>query len=111
MKQYRLKNIALTLILVLTAASVGAADLVIHAGTLIDGISDSPRKDVSIHVQGDKIVSIEDGFKNPAGAKIIDLSNSTILPGFDRSLIYMQKIDETDADYESNWATITFEVT
>jgi len=27
------------------------------------------------------------------------------------SLIYMQKIDETDADYESNWATITFEVT
>ncbi len=82
MKQYRLKNIALTLILVLTAASVGAADLVIHAGTLVDGISDSPRKDVSIHVQGDKIVSIEDGFKNPAGAKIIDLSNSTILPGF-----------------------------
>ncbi len=26
------------------------------------------------------------------------------------SLIYMQKVDEAEVDYESNWATITFEV-
>ncbi|MGY8892274.1 MAG: DUF4198 domain-containing protein [Pseudomonadales bacterium] len=26
------------------------------------------------------------------------------------SLIHMEKVDETDADYESNWATVTFEV-
>lgn len=26
------------------------------------------------------------------------------------SLIHMQKIDDTEADYESNWATITFQV-
>jgi uncharacterized GH25 family protein len=26
------------------------------------------------------------------------------------SLIYMQKINDTEADYESNWATATFQI-
>jgi imidazolonepropionase-like amidohydrolase len=59
-----------------------AKDVVIHAGTLIDGTSDIPRKQVSILVRDDKIVSVESGFQTPAGATIIDLSNATVLPGF-----------------------------
>jgi len=46
MKRHRPQKAILTLFLVLAAGSVSATDLVIHAGTLIDGISDSSKKDV-----------------------------------------------------------------
>jgi imidazolonepropionase-like amidohydrolase len=59
-----------------------AKDLVIHAGTLIDGVSETPRKQVSILVRDEKIVSVEQGFHTPAGAEVIDLSHETVLPGF-----------------------------
>jgi imidazolonepropionase-like amidohydrolase len=59
-----------------------AKDFVIHAGTLIDGVAETPRKQVSILVRDDTIVSVESGFQTPAGAEVIDLSTATVLPGF-----------------------------
>ena len=59
-----------------------AKDVVIHAGTLIDGVSETPRQQVSILIHDDKITSVESGFKSPAGAEVIDLSTATVLPGF-----------------------------
>jgi imidazolonepropionase-like amidohydrolase len=82
MRHHRPQKTALTLLLVLAAGSVGATDLVIHAGTLIDGVSDAPRKDVTIVVQDDKIMSVEEGFQSPGGVEVIDLSHATVLPGF-----------------------------
>jgi imidazolonepropionase-like amidohydrolase len=64
------------------SGAVVAKDVVIHAGTLIDGVSETPRKQVSILVRDDKIVSVESGFQTPAGAEVIDLSTATVLPGF-----------------------------
>ena len=89
MKRHRPQKAILTLFLVLAAGSVSATDLVIHAGTLIDGISDSSKKDVSILVQGDKIEAVEKGFKRPLGAEVIDLSNATVLPGFIDSHVHI----------------------
>ena len=67
----------------LSASGTGVAkDLVIHAGTLIDGVAETPRKQVSILVHDDRIVSVEPGFQTPAGAEVIDLSTATVLPGF-----------------------------
>jgi imidazolonepropionase-like amidohydrolase len=57
-------------------------DLVVHAGTLLDGVSDSPRRQVSILIHDDKILSVEPGFISPAGAEVIDLANATVMPGF-----------------------------
>jgi imidazolonepropionase-like amidohydrolase len=59
-----------------------AKDFVIHAGTLIDGVSEAPRRQMSILVRDDKIVSVESGFQTPPGAEVIDLSTATVLPGF-----------------------------
>lgn len=59
-----------------------AKDIVIHAGTLIDGVSSTPRRQVSILVRDEKIVSVDAGFSTPTGAQIIDLSKATVLPGF-----------------------------
>src|SRR5277367_2905726 len=70
-------------LLILFAAGVGCAkDLVIHAGTLLDGIVDLPRHQVSIVVRDDKVLAIEAGFVSPAGVEVIDLSNAVVMPGF-----------------------------
>ena len=66
----------------LGAGSAGAKDVVIHAGTLIDGNSATPKRQVSILIHDDRITGIQDGFVTPAGAKVIDLSTKTVLPGF-----------------------------
>jgi imidazolonepropionase-like amidohydrolase len=63
------------------AAPASARDLVIHAGRLIDGVSKTPRTQVSILVHDDRITSVEPGFVTPAGAEVVDLSNATVLPG------------------------------
>ncbi|MBV9990799.1 MAG: amidohydrolase family protein [Alphaproteobacteria bacterium] len=68
--------------LLVSAAPVFAGDVVIHAGRLIDGVSKAPRGQVSILIHDDRIASVEQGFVDgPAGAQVIDLSNSTVLPG------------------------------
>ena len=71
------------LALALAAAEpVAARDLVIHAGTLIDGVSPTPRRQVSILIHDDRITAVQPGFVRPAGAEVIDLSGQTVLPGF-----------------------------
>jgi imidazolonepropionase-like amidohydrolase len=65
----------------LSASPAAARDLVIHAGRLIDGTGKAVRTEVSIVVHDDRIVSVESGYATPAGAEVIDLSGSTVLPG------------------------------
>ena len=71
--------------LVLVAAGAGADDgvTVIRAGTLIDGRSDTPQHDQVIVVSGRRIESVgpAGAFTAPDGAKTIDLSQATVLPG------------------------------
>ena len=62
--------------------SAPAKDVVIHAGTLIDGVAAAPRHNISILIHDDRITAVEAGFKTPTGAEIIDLSTQTVLPGF-----------------------------
>jgi len=56
---------------------------VIHAGVLIDGTSDTPRRNQVIITKGQRIESVSDetSAKIPEGANIVDLSHSTVLPG------------------------------
>jgi imidazolonepropionase-like amidohydrolase len=82
MHRNRLRIVASVLSAALAAAGAHARDVVIHAGTLIDGVSPTPRKQVSILVRDERIVGVESGFVTPMGAEVIDLSKSTVLPGF-----------------------------
>lgn len=67
----------------LFAGAVQAADVtIIHAGRLIDGVSDRARENVSIIVEGNTIKVVENGFRNAAaGEKLLDLRGYTVLPG------------------------------
>jgi imidazolonepropionase-like amidohydrolase len=55
----------------------------IKAGKLFDSTTDSYRENVVIVVEGDRIKSIASAPQTqiPAGAKVIDLSKATVLPG------------------------------
>ena len=66
----------------LLGSSALARDIVIHAGTLLDGVSETPRSKVSVLIHDDHITGIEAGFVSPAGAQVIDLSGQTVMPGF-----------------------------
>jgi imidazolonepropionase-like amidohydrolase len=76
-------RLRLLIITGLAAASAAFAhDIVIHAGTLIDGTGAESRRQVSILIHDDRISAVESGFVTPAGAEVIDLSQSTVMPGF-----------------------------
>jgi imidazolonepropionase-like amidohydrolase len=63
-------------------APAPTASIVIRAGTLIDGQSGSPKKNQLIFVRGNRIEKVSDGGAPiPTGAKVIDLSGATVLPG------------------------------
>ena len=58
-----------------------AADKVVHAGRLLDGVSAAPRERVSILIAGDRVIDVQAGFVNPAGAQVVDLTRATVMPG------------------------------
>jgi imidazolonepropionase-like amidohydrolase len=62
-------------------AAPARPDHVVHAGRLIDGVGPTPRERVSILIAGERIIGVQDGFIPPAGARVTDLSDATVLPG------------------------------
>src|SRR5271155_2190756 len=63
------------------ARLAAGAGLIVHAGTLIDGVSATPRSHMSIIIHDDRITAVEPGFVSHDGATIIDLSQETVMPG------------------------------
>jgi imidazolonepropionase-like amidohydrolase len=75
--------------------------LAIRAGHLIDGKSEKVSENVLILVEADKIVSVTPGGTPPAGVEVIDLSKSTVLPGFiDLHTHVLLNGDITEEDYD-----------
>lgn len=63
--------------------SQGPPVTVVYAGRLIDGVSDEVRTNVSIIIEGERISDVREGRVSvPTNAKLIDLSDSTVMPGF-----------------------------
>jgi imidazolonepropionase-like amidohydrolase len=78
---------------------------VIRAGTLIDGASNAPKKNQLIFVRGERIEKVADaGASIPAGAKVLDLSNATVLPGLidSHTHIFLWGEDPNKGGYDVN---------
>ena len=77
---------------------------VIRAGTLIDPRANGPLHNQVIVIRGDKIESVGDAASTqvPAGTKVIDLSNATVLPGLIESHthIFLQGEDPALGGYD-----------
>ena len=80
--------------------------IVIRAGTLIDGRSDTPKHDQIIVIRGDRIDSVGDAtsVKTPSGATVVDLSHATVLPGMidSHTHIFLQGEEPDQGGYDAN---------
>jgi imidazolonepropionase-like amidohydrolase len=79
-----LKRLSLLVALFAAAAPASAAaeTLVVHAGRLIADASQRPRGPSTITIVDGRITAVSDGHQPaPAGARLIDLSARTVLPG------------------------------
>jgi imidazolonepropionase-like amidohydrolase len=78
---------------------------VIRAGTLIDGQSETSRKNQLIFVRGNRIEKVVDTSASiPAGARTIDLSNATVLPGLidSHTHLFLWGEDPAKGGYDAN---------
>ncbi len=80
----KLRPLFLATALVFAAVALPAtAHTLIYAGTLIDGVSATPKKEMTIVVDGDRITAVQPGYTAAAaGDRVIDLKSSTVTPGW-----------------------------
>jgi imidazolonepropionase-like amidohydrolase len=88
---------------------------IIHCGTLIDGKNKQTQSQVSIVVEGNKIVSIDKGFTKPgANDKVVDLGSKTVMPGLIDMHVHIESETSKDAlvkRFTLNEADIAFQST
>jgi imidazolonepropionase-like amidohydrolase len=79
----RLLPAPLAVALLLATASLARGLTLVYCGALLDSVSDAPKKEMTVVINGDRIMSVEKGYTKPAdGDKIIDLKNATVTPGW-----------------------------
>ena len=62
----------------------------IHCGRLINGVSKNAQTEMTIVVEGNKILEISKGYQTGSGNdKVIDLKNQTVMPGFIDSHVHL----------------------
>jgi imidazolonepropionase-like amidohydrolase len=77
---------AIISILILFVTFVSSAQnqrTILHCGNLIDGKTNDAQPQMSVIIEGNRIIAVEKGFRQGTGADIvIDLSKKTVMPGF-----------------------------
>lgn len=67
----------------ITATHAVFARTIVYCGGLIDGVGDSAKKEMSIVIEGERIVAVQSGYTaSAAGDQVIDLKNATVTPGW-----------------------------
>ncbi|HEV7783313.1 MAG TPA: amidohydrolase family protein [Chitinophagaceae bacterium] len=78
-----MKKILSSVLALLFLSVAHAQKTYIWCGTLIDGISNEAKKNMTIVVEKNKITAVENGFSKPgASDKTIDLKTKTVTPGW-----------------------------
>jgi imidazolonepropionase-like amidohydrolase len=86
-------------------AAPAAPLIVIQAGVLIDGQSVVSKKHKLIFVRGERLEKVTDGSTAiPADAKVLDLSNATVLPGLidSHTHLFLWGEDPAKGGYDAN---------
>lgn len=87
-----MKSTLLIHLLLLISLNISAQKTYIWCGTLIDGIGDLPRKNMTIVIEKNRILAVENGYSRPgAGEKAIDLKSNTVTPGWIDMHVHMEQ--------------------
>ncbi len=94
--------IAVVLALGLSLQNPDTSRLVaVRAGTLIDGRGGAPVRGAVIVIRGDRIESV--GTVVPRGARVIDLSRQTVLPGFIDAHVHLAGRPTGEGDWTNSY--------
>lgn len=109
-----MKKLNYLLLILFIGFQATAQKTYIWCGTLIDGVSDEPKKNMTIVIEKNMISSVQNGFiSGAAGDKIIDLKTKTITPGWMDCHVHLSfetnpksyledfQLNETDYAYRS----------
>lgn len=89
------------------ASAQTSVTLVLTHATLLDGVSDSPRRDVSIEIAGRSIQRIVEGpYTVPAGARVIDVGGRFVVPGFVDAHAHIETLAAARRALESGVTTV-----
>jgi imidazolonepropionase-like amidohydrolase len=67
---------------------------VIHAGTLLAQPGQVPLRNATIVIRGKTIESVQNGYVDVPGARVVDLRNATVLPGLIDSHVHLIGLDD-----------------
>jgi len=110
-----MKKLLFTACALFALLTVQAQKTYLHCGTLIDGKSNEAQSQMTIIVEGNKIIAIEKGFSKVGTTdKLIDLSKKTVMPGLIDMHVHMES--ETNKDqalqrFTSSEADVAFRST
>ncbi|GIL23508.1 MAG: Xaa-Pro dipeptidase [Bacteroidota bacterium] len=110
-----MRKLYIVILLVALSATGYAQRTLIHCGSLIDGKSKTLQSQVTIVVEGNKIVSVDKGFtKVGKDDKLIDLSKKTVMPGLIDMHVHLESETSKDGQvkrYTLNEADFAFQST
>lgn len=110
-----MKKIVITVLAGLLVLTAQAQKTYIHCGTLIDGKSNEAQSQMTLVVEGNKIIAVDKGFTKAGSTdKLIDLSKKTVMPGFIDMHVHLE--GETSKDqalqrFTQNEADVAFRST
>jgi len=82
MRFFKMTMLILSL-MIITQNKVLAQKIYLHCGTLIDVETETVKKEQTIEIEGDKVVSISAGYKpGNEDMTVIDLKDKTVMPGW-----------------------------
>ncbi|HEX6169127.1 MAG TPA: amidohydrolase family protein, partial [Chitinophagaceae bacterium] len=86
-----MRKILLLICINIAALTVFSQKTYIWCGVLIDGISNEPKKEMTIIIEKNKIVAVEKGYSKAGAAdKTIDLKTKTVTPGWMDMHVHME---------------------
>ncbi|GHM99328.1 Xaa-Pro dipeptidase [Cytophagales bacterium WSM2-2] len=105
------------LLLVLLFAGINsfAQRILIHCGSLIDGKNKEQQQQVTVVIEGNKIISVDKGFTQATPTdKLVDLSKKTVMPGLIDMHVHVESETSKDSQvkrYTQNEADLAFQST
>ncbi len=100
-----MKKNTILLLTLLIALNAFSQKTYIWCGTLVDGVSDEPKKNVTLVITGNKITAVENGFTTAGTSdKTIDLKTKTVTPGWIDMHVHM----ESETNPNKYMETFTF---
>jgi len=92
-----MRRLILLLLVVLLAAPALGEPILLKPAQVFDGISPAPHTGWAVLIQADRIAAVGSNLTAPAGARVIDLPGTTLLPGLieGHSHLFLHPYDET----------------